>query len=172
MQTSTIAKTRINSSAPENSPDATDVMGSTFDTTESIDEMLASFSQKKSPSDLKINEHRKAPRYRVKWKAKILIDDKSTHQGFINDISMIGASICLNTSIHTTKCTLRILVPPLNLVSKPRLIEVSGKSVYVVFDGRLQFYRLAISFLGFRQEADRAFLEEHLTRHHSPIPEC
>ena len=158
-------------SASVSSPEASDVFGNLLDTPEGIDEVLASFSSQKPPSELKIIEQRHAPRYRVKWKAEIVADDKRAYQGFINDISTIGASICLDKSLHTTKCTLRIFAPPLSSVNKPHLIEVTGRFVYMVFDGRLQLYRLAISFVSFHQDSDGKFLEDRLTRHHSQIPE-
>jgi hypothetical protein len=106
MQPSSVPKAKINSTAPANSPDALDTFGNSLNTTDDIDAMLASFAPPKQPSELQIIEKRYAPRYRVKWKAEVVTDDKSTYQGFINDISTVGASICLNTSLHTTKCTL------------------------------------------------------------------
>lgn len=134
-----------------------------------VDAMLASISPQTQPSAWENKEQRNAPRYRVKWNVEIVIDDKSTYRGFINDISTGGASICLNSSLHTKKCKLRIHVPPLSAVSRPHLIEATGKFIYIVFDGRQQLFRLAISFLAFHPDSDRSYLGERLTRYHSRI---
>jgi len=136
-----------------------------------IDDMLASFSPQKTSGSLGNNEQRKASRFRVKWSVDVHIDDKVAYHGFINDISIVGASICLNTSFRANKCTLHIHIPPLDLTSKLRIMEVSGMLVYVVYDGSQQLFRAAINFLRFNPESDSAILKERLTKHHSKIPE-
>jgi hypothetical protein len=117
------------------------------------------------------NEKRKARRFRVGWHADILFDDQSTHQGYINDISTLGASFFLDSSSIPEKSTLHIHVPPLNLTSDPHIIVVSGKTVYVVYDGDQQLYRVAFSFLKFHKESDLAYLDERLTKYEPEIQE-
>ena len=134
--------------------------GNTFESSQDIDDMLASFSPEKSTGAEKIKEQRKAPRFRVKWHAEIIIDDQIAYHGFIND-----------SSLHIEKCTLRIHVPPLNLKIKPHIMEVFGRIIYVVYDGEKQLFRAAINFLGFNPESDQPYLGERLTKHQIKIPE-
>ena len=172
----------MHTSAPENSPASEDIEGSnTCDLSKNIDDMLASFTPAESPVESmdaqkstttrKSKEPSKVPRFRVKWHADIVLEDRSIHHGFINDISALGTSICLNSSLRTIKCTLRIHVPPLDLKSDTHIIEVSGKLVYLVHDGNQQLFRAAISFLKFHFESDLAYLRERLIKHQVTIPE-
>jgi hypothetical protein len=137
-----------------------------------LDDIISSFS---SPTQTgagkgKEKELRRAPRFRVNWHADVISDDHVMYHGFINDISAIGASVFLESSLHTKKCTLHIHVPPLNLKSKSHLMKVSGKPVYVVYDGDKQLFRTAISFIRFNPESELAHLKERLTKHQSEIP--
>lgn len=116
-------------------------------------------------------EQRKAHRFRVNWHTDIIFADQSMHQGFINDISVQGASVFLSDSLTTDTAMLHIHVPPLTLTSEPRVIAVMGKSVYVVFDGDKQLFRTAFMFLKFHQESDRAYLEERLSKYQVEIQE-
>ena len=116
-------------------------------------------------------EQRKSPRFRVGWHTDILFDDQSTHHGFINDISTLGASIFLDNSLIPEKSTLHIHVPPLNLTSEPHIIAVSGRTVYVVYDGDQQLFRAAFVFLKFHLESDLTYLNERLTKYQSEIHE-
>ena len=86
------------------------------------------------------------------------------YHGFINDISTVGASFYLDSSLHTKKCSLHIHVPPLDLKNEPHIIEVSGKVVYEVYDGDQQLFRAAIDFLRFNPESDLEYLRERLTK--------
>jgi len=156
----------VNSLASTNIEDS-----STSELSQDIDAMLASFSAGTSAGTLEKNEGRKAPRYRVKWHADILIGNHSKHHGFINDISTVGASIYLNHGLPQIKSTLHIHVPPLSATSKPYVIKVSGMIVYVVYDGEKQLYRAAINFLKFNVESERALLDERLTKHQTKISE-
>lgn len=116
-------------------------------------------------------EQRKAHRFRVGWHTDIILGDQSTHQGFINDISTMGASIFLSDGLTSEKATLHIHVPPLSRTSAPHVIVVTGKSVYVVFDGDKQMFRTAFVFLKFQQESDQAYLEERLSKYQMEIHE-
>lgn len=135
-----------------------------------VDEMLASILPATNESEPVQTRH-KAPRFRVKWHVDILIDLNNIHQGFINDISVSGASVFLASNVQPLKPTLRIYLPPLSAKERPHIIEVSGKTVYVVFDGDKQLYRAAISFTRFHVDSDLACLEERLNRYHIRIPE-
>ena len=144
----------------------------TPDLSQDLADILSSFSQQKSADAAQGKEHRKARRFRVKWHADIFIDGQSAQRGSINDLSTQGASIYLNNSLPAAKLvTLHIHVPPLNLTSKPHLIAVSAKIVYMVFDGTKQSFRAGVDFLGFNLESDLAYLGERLTKHHLEIRE-
>lgn len=134
-----------------------------------VDEMLASILPENKPATEPARQ--KNPRFRVKWHADLLIDGRNICHGFINDISRAGASIYLVNNVHPLNPTLRIYMPPLNVDDRPQVIEVSGKTVYVVFDGDKQLYRAAISFSRFRPESGLAQLEERLNKYHVRIPE-
>ncbi len=115
------------------------------------------------------NEQRRIHRFRVGWHADIIFDDQTTHQGFINDISILGASFFLDSSSIPKQSTLYIHVPPLDLKSEPHIVAVSGRTVYVVYDGDQQLYRAAFLFLKFHQKSDLAYLGERLTKYQSEI---
>ena len=134
--------------------------------------MAASFPPpQKSSGTEKNKEQRKAPRFRVKWHTHITLNSQGTHHGFIDDISIHGASVFLNNKLIPDKWTLHIHVPPLGITSKPHVIEVSGKTVYIVYDGNKQLYRAAINFLIFNPVSNLAYLGERLARHQVKIPE-
>ncbi len=168
MLKSSVPKINGSNSTPMNSP-VTAGVGE--DLSQDINDILATLSPKKVSVAVGCNEKRKAPRFRVKWFADILTDDHVIYHGFVNDISTLGVSIYLNSNLNNAKCRLRIHVPPLNLTSKPHMIEVFGKVLYVVYDGDKQLYRAAINFLRFNPESDLAMLDERLTKHHSKVPE-
>lgn len=138
---------------------------------EDIDEMLASILPRNTPVAADRNSRRKAPRFRVRWHADILIDGRNIDHGFVSDIFTDGACVYLNNNVHPLKPTLRIHIPPLNSTSRPHIIEVSGKTVYIVYDGDKQMYRASISFTRFRVETDVAYLDERLNKYHPRIPE-
>ena len=168
----------MQTSAPENlSATEVAVESNTGDLLLNIDDMLSSFAPQESVDTLlsintrKSKEKSKPPRFRVKWHADIIFEDQSTDHGYINDISEQGTSICLNSSLHTMKCMLRIHVPPLNIKCSTRFIEVTGKLVYLVYDSNQQLFRAAISFMKFNFESDLAYLNERLTKHQVTIPE-
>lgn len=116
-------------------------------------------------------EQRKVHRFRVNWHTDIIFADQTTHQGFINDISVQGASVFLSDSLTTNEAILYVHIPPLNLTSKPHIIAVSGKTVYVVFDGDKQLFRAAFVFSRFHQASDQAYLEERLSKYQLEIHE-
>jgi hypothetical protein len=167
MLKSSIPEIKVHDFSPVNSSDGEDVS----DLSQDINDILASFSSNKTTGEVESTEKRKAPRFRVKWFADILTDEHVVYHGFVNDISTLGASIFLNSNLNTAKCTLRIHVPPLNLMSKPYVMEVSGKILYVVYDSDKQLFRAAVSFIRFNPESDLSFLDERLTKHHSKAPE-
>lgn len=136
-----------------------------------VDAMLAAFMSKSVPATTSRQTRQKTPRFRVRWHVDILMDGHNIFDGLINDISTAGASILLAHNVHPLKPTLRIHIPPLCSTSKPHFMEVSGKTVYMVYDGGKQLYRASISFTKFHAQTDMAFLEERLNKHHSRIPE-
>lgn len=138
---------------------------------EDVDQMLASFLPQSAPAAADSPSQRKKPRFRVKWHVDILMDGRNVYHGYINDISTAGASVFLNHNVHLLKPSLRIHIPPLSSTGKPHFIEVSGKTVYMVYDGEKQMYRASISFTRFHAETDVAFLDERLNKCHTRIPE-
>ena len=136
-----------------------------------IDDMLASLSPQTFAVPLSNSEQAKVAHFRVKWHADIIIDGENAHHGFINDISTRGACVCLPECLNSTKCTLKIHVPPLSSKGNTHFIEILGRLVYVVHDGNQQLFRAAINFLKFNFEGDLAFLGERLTKHQLKIPE-
>ena len=134
--------------------------------TQDVDNMLASFS---TPENTKLahgeDERRNAHRSHVKWHVDIILDDQIIHHGFINDISTTGMSIYLDSILRIKKCKLHIQVPPQNLTSDTRVIEVSGQLVYMVYDGSQQLFRAAFNFLSFYPESDLSYLGKCLAQH-------
>lgn len=171
MLTSSFPEFKVDALTPVNSPGTTGDEEDFSNLTQDINDILASFSTKKVSVAVGCKKQRRAPRFRVKWFADILTDGRTVSHGFVNDISSSGASIYLNSNLRMAKCMLRIHVPPLNLTSKPHMMEVSGKILYVVYDGDKQLFRVAINFSKFNPESDMASLDERLNKYHSKIPE-
>ena len=132
---------------------------------QNVDDMLASLSSENTALVHGEDERRNAHRSHVKWHVDILLDGQSIHQGFVNDISTMGVSIYLDSTLHVNKCTLRIHVPPQNLNSNPHIIEVSGQLVYLVYDGSQQLFRAAFNFLSFNPASDLTYLGKCLAQH-------
>ena len=163
----------MQTSAMVHSP-GVNVEGSTDpELSDEIDAMIASFSPQviSQTAGNKAQAQAKASRFRVKWHADILIDDRAIDHGFISDISTWGASIYLEHNVHPLNPKLLIHLPPLSQIAQPHFIEVSGKTIYVVYDGERQLYRASIHFVKFHVESDLAYLDERLTKYHSRIPE-
>ncbi len=144
---------------------------SNADWSQDLDDILSSISPQKSTLESKSNEASKNSRFRVKWHTDVIVDNQNIHHGIIKDISTLGASVYLNCSLFPEKPTLHIYVPPLSSTCRPHIIEVSGRTVYVVYDGEMQLFRVAVNFLRFNLESDRTFLEERLTKHQLKIPQ-
>jgi hypothetical protein len=134
---------------------------------------LAEINTQNSPQSLeKYNvqeDRRRAHRFRVNWHTDIIFEDKSTHQGIIHDISVLGASFFLDNSSIPGNSIIYIHVPPLDLKSVPDIIEVAAKTVYVVFDSNAQLYRAALNFIKFHKESDLTFLSERLNKYQREI---
>ena len=141
------------------------------DWSQDLDEMLSTLSSNKFTADGENQAQSKVPHFRVKWQADIQSENQNIHHGFINDISTLGASVYLDSSLQPKKPRLYIHVPPLSPTCKPHIIEVSGRALYVVYDGERQLYRTAINFLKFHNASDRDFLYERLVKNHLKIPE-
>jgi len=153
-------------------PATTEIEGSnTPDLLQDQAEIPSPISSPSLAGEVERKEQRRIHRFRVGWHADIIFDDQSTHQGFINDISILGASLFLDSSSIPKQSTLYIHVPPLDLKSESHIIVVSGRTVYVVYDGDRQLYRAAFLFLKFHQKSDLAYLGERLSKYQSEIHE-
>lgn len=117
-------------------------------------------------------ELRRAPRFRVKWRIEIHVDEQGMFTGFVKDISTTGASIYMGRSLQAVKfVTLHMCVTPSDTVSKPRIVVVFGKIAYTVYDSTEHLFRAGVTFLKFNSESDLAFLKARLTNHHVEIPD-
>lgn len=176
LSTSTASRTTANDRDPNtalanSSAQKASGMGHASDLSHDLDDILSSFSSPKSTVAEKNKGQRQTPRFRAKWRIDIVNNGQSIHSGFSNDISTLGASIYLNSSLLQVKSTFLIHVPPHSPTSKSHVMEISGNILYVVYDGSKQLFRVAVNFLRFNQEADRTYLGERLTKHHLIIPE-
>ena len=76
---------------------------------------------------------------------------------------MNGADIFLEHSLQNVKFVkLHISLPPLSVTDNPRVVEVSGKIVHVVYDSNESFFRAGINFLKFNLESDLAYLKSRI----------
>lgn len=116
-------------------------------------------------------EKRQAQRFRVNWHTDIISSDQSPHQGFINDISVQGASVFLSDSLTTEEAVLHIHIPPLTKTASPHVLVIFGRTVYAVFDGDKQMYRVAFVFQKFHRESDQDYLGERLSKYQMEIHE-
>ncbi|HEX5337577.1 MAG TPA: PilZ domain-containing protein [Gallionella sp.] len=115
-------------------------------------------------------EHRRTPRFRVKWKITIDIKGEKSHAGQVKDISTNGASVLLERNLRTsTKVSLRIEIPSLSGHGRSRTIIVHGRIVYTVHDAEMLTFRAGIQFEKFELASDHSYLEARLTEHHMPL---
>ena len=170
MSANTSLKTLENGSLPEHAPVAAGVVGvNASNLSQDIADLLSAPSPQETADAGE--EQRRVPHYRVRWNAAVATDGQNTLHGFINDISMEGASIYLDKRLLQVNATLHILIPSLSVTSEPHVITVSGNIMYVVHDSSQQLFRAAISFHRFHVESDKNHLEERLAKCHLKIPE-
>ena len=133
------------------------------------DTKKSSFTRKiysASKSAGKYPECRSEPRIHVRWHAKAFIDGYDVYHGFVKDISLKGADIFLGHSLQKVKfVNLHIHVPPLNVTSDPRIMEVSGKIIYTAYDSNESLFHTGINFLQFNLESDLAYLRSRIANY-------
>jgi hypothetical protein len=95
----------------------------------------------------------------VKWHADVLVDGHDVYQGYVRDVSLVGAELFLSHNLqHSQFVKLHIHVPPLLDSIPPRILEMTAKVLSTVYDSRAEYFRSSIVFLQFTFEADRAYL--------------
>ncbi|OGS99997.1 MAG: hypothetical protein A3F73_04150 [Gallionellales bacterium RIFCSPLOWO2_12_FULL_59_22] len=117
-----------------------------------------------------LKEHRREPRFRVKWPTVVVVNEQKSCRGLIKDISTKGAAVFLDINLQSTKfVNLHIYLPPLNVETGPHIIEVYGKVIYSVHDSNECLFRSGITFLKYHQEPDQTHLNDRLTKYHVTI---
>lgn len=115
-------------------------------------------------------EHRREPRFYVKWQTVVFVDAQSQHYGFIKDISVRGAALFLDRNLQSREIIkLHIHVPPSHISRAARTIAVYGKIIYSNHDSRELLFRTGVSFLKFDSEHDPVFLETYLANYQAKI---
>jgi hypothetical protein len=109
-------------------------------------------------------EARSQRRILLKLRAVVFVDAQQSVSGVVKDISINGATLCLDYNLHKVK-TIRLSIqfPPLVANEKPRAIEVSGNLIYTVYDSGNIYFRSGISFTKFIADSDQQFLQQRLS---------
>ena len=111
----------------------------------------------------KQEDSRNKARTSLRLRVIAMADEFGTHQGFVRDISLSGTSLYLDRSPQNIKSIrLQIAVPPRVVKEKPRVIEVSGKIIYTVYESYELGFRSGISFIKFINESDQEYLQSRL----------
>lgn len=107
-----------------------------------------------------IQEH--GPGIKVKWYVDALIEGHVYH-GFIKYLSLYGTEIFLDLNLSQVKTIrLRIHVPPPSRTSQPRFIETAGDVLFTSYDSKEAMFHIGVHFTGFKEEADRHYLESRI----------
>ncbi len=117
-------------------------------------------------------EHRRHTRFRVKWRAAIIVNNGSEQlikHGITKDVSLGGISILLedNFCVDGT-VTVVLQIPMHQFKTEYRILETKARMIHTVFDGAVSQFRAGIEFLEFKA-GDKSFLENHLASRHFPL---
>ena len=109
-------------------------------------------------------EHRDNNEIHLKLRVKAIVEEQRIHHGFIKYLSLKGATLFLDhnlQNINTIK--LQIHIPPnFEIQENPRVVEVSGKVLYSIYDSKEWQFRSAINFDHFYSESDRKYIESKI----------
>jgi hypothetical protein len=111
-------------------------------------------------------EQRTHPRYLVNW--RIAIVNKSdgsshTYYGRAYDVSLSGANIHSEYNLNFSDSVILLLSMPTRTPGKqPKIIEVSGKSLYTILMANSPIFRMGFSFANFKSD-NRRELEQYLS---------
>lgn len=110
-------------------------------------------------------EHRKHPRYRVRWKVFIAHQWNGQEQifsGRTHDLSLKGASVYSDHNIFVEgKVTVYLVMPTLVADLGEHIIEIESRMVYTVLASNQRQFRIGLHFLKFRENG-RGLLGENL----------
>ena len=98
--------------------------------------------------------------HRIPCKFQVVVhaDALGVFHGFVREIDINSASICLEQNLQNAKMVkLRIHYPT-------RIIEVIGKLIYSVYSSQQANFRSEIKFTNFVSAADREHLELDISR--------
>lgn len=111
-------------------------------------------------------EHREHPRYRVHWKASVIVElggEKITHHGRTYDISLGGASFYTELSLFVKNPVTLLLSIPHGASEKDWLaLEIKCRMVYTVLAANNDKFRIGLCFLSFK-DGSRKTLENALS---------
>ena len=119
-----------------------------------------------------VKEQRNETRYMASWRIAVAIEGQDFNYGRIKDVSLHGTAILNGLNLKPgTRVTLNIHIPTLSTPCKPKTLIVHGVASYAVHDVEHLCFRVGITFVKFEPAADRAYLEERLTNHHTKVPD-
>lgn len=117
------------------------------------------------------HEERTTPRYRVRWRAEIIIDAKTTYYGHLKDISIGGAAVLLEHNIKSPRpVTLYLEIPSMHAQNAPHILQVEGKVIDTIYEGDSSYFRTSIAFRRFIPADDLAFLDNYLKNNCLQLP--
>lgn len=119
--------------------------------------------QTPQPVPVPTHEARATPRYRVRWRAEIIIDAQTTYYGHLKDISIGGAAVLMEHNIKSPlSVTLFLEIPSANAFNAPHILQVEGKVIDTIYEGDSAYFRTGIAFRRFVPADELTFLDNHL----------
>lgn len=112
-------------------------------------------------------EHRKHPRYRVRWRVAIVFDNRgenTTFHGRTHDLSISGASVYSDHNIFVEEPVKVLLaIPSYSSNQSDRIIEISCRMIYTVLSSSHHQFRTGLHFLHFKDDGKK-ILETNLAK--------
>jgi hypothetical protein len=103
-------------------------------------------------------EFRREPRINVKWHANAFVDGHHIGPCLIRTVSSKGADVYIDRNLQNVEAVdLHIHVVPHGFLNVSRVVVVSVKIVYSVYDSSKSTFRSGVSFLKFKSESDQTY---------------
>jgi hypothetical protein len=161
-----------------------------FDLSQDIADILASFSSEKSKeapnktreSSESLNEKNRIDysnkrahfRHPVRWRVAIVNKSGGKHEifhGRTNDVSLSGISILLERNVvFTSEVVVLLAIPPMHQGLKETIVEIQCALTHTVLDSVHNQFRLGMRFIHFKRDGQK-ILSDVLSKRHIPKQE-
>jgi hypothetical protein len=117
------------------------------------------------PADFRPMEQRSHPRHLVGWRVAIVNKNSEasyTYYGRVYDVSLGGANIWSESNLHFSDSVILLLAMPSRVPgTPPKIIEVSGESLYTVLTANRPIFRIGFRFVDFKTD-NKKKLDQYL----------